>query len=211
MAPIASGKVTPRTDKRRAVLDAAGPVFGESGYERASVDAIAAAAGVSKPTIYAYFGGKEGLFRETMADIARQVNEASYEVVTSLDLRPDHWQASLHELATALTACQRQGCAAALSRLVLAESRRDPGVFDEVRRAGIEPIREALAGRLAMLGNAGLLHVPDPAVAAQHFIVLTQAHLPELTAGGTRAGDEGEIAAAVEQGVDAFLRAYAVA
>lgn len=211
MSTTTSAKPTPRTDKRRAILDAAGPVFGDSGYERASVDAIAAAAGISKPTIYSYFDGKEGLFRETMADIARQVNEASYDIVTSLDLRPEHWRASLHELAIALTACQRQGCAAALSRLVLAESRRDPGVFDEVRRAGIEPIREALAGRLAMLGNAGLLDVPDPAVAAQHFIVLTQAHLPELTAGGTRAGDPKQIEDAVQQGVDAFLRAYAVA
>ncbi|MBO9627564.1 MAG: TetR/AcrR family transcriptional regulator [Microbacterium sp.] len=209
MATTAPVKPSPRTDKRRAILDAAGPVFGESGYERASVDAIAAAAGVSKPTIYSYFDGKEGLFRETMADIARQLNEASYRIVTSLDLRPEHWRAGLHELAMALTACQRQGCAAALSRLVLAESNRDPEVFDEVRRAGMEPIREALAGRLAMLGNAGHLNVPDPAVAAQHFIVLTQAHLPELTAGGTRDGDPAQIDAAVRQGVDAFLRAYA--
>ncbi|MDR6867614.1 AcrR family transcriptional regulator [Microbacterium resistens] len=208
MAATETARTALRADKRRSILDAAGPVFGDVGYERASVDAIAAAAGVSKPTIYSYFDGKEGLFRETMADIARQVNEASYDVVVSLDLRPEHWRDSLHRLGSALTACQREGCAAALSRLVLAESRRDPQVFDEVRRAGIEPIREALAGRLAMLGNAGLLDIPDPGVAAQHFIALTQAQLPELTAGGTRPGDQTVIESAVTQGVDTFLRAY---
>ncbi|ALJ20869.1 TetR/AcrR family transcriptional regulator [Microbacterium sp. No. 7] len=199
-----------RTDKRRAILDAAGPVFGEHGYERASVDAIAAAAGVSKPTVYTYFGNKERLFRETMSDIARQVNEASYEAVVALDTHPERWRDSLRTLALALSRCGREGCAASLSRLVLAESRRDPTVFEEVRRAGAEPIREALAGRLAMLGNAGLLDVDDPAAAARHFIALTQAQLPELTVGGTAPGDERLIGESVDAGFEAFLRAYAV-
>lgn len=211
MATVESAKAAPRVDKRRAILDAAAPVFGDAGYERAGVDAIAAAAGVSKPTVYSYFGSKERLFRETMADVARQVNEASYEVVVSLDIHPDRWRESLRRLGVALTRCQREGCAASLQRLVLAESRRDPEVFDEVRRAGVEPIREALAGRLAMLGNAGMLDIDDPGVAAQHFIALTQARLPELTVGGTQQGDQALIDDAVNRGVDAFLRAYAAA
>jgi TetR/AcrR family transcriptional regulator, mexJK operon transcriptional repressor len=199
----------PRVDKRRSILDAAGPVFGELGYERASVDAIAAAAGVSKPTVYSYFGGKDELFRQTMADIARQVNEASYDAVVALDVSGGGWQDSLRRVAVALTRCQRDGCAGSLSRLVLAESRRDPGVYDVVRRAGFEPIREMLAGRLAMLANAGRLEIADAELAAQHFIALTQAELPQLTAGGSVDGDDRLIAASVERGVDAFLRAYA--
>ena len=131
-------------------------VDGHPGEEEIASYAVhALAAGVSKPTVCSCFGSKERLFRETMADIARQVNEASYEVVVSLDLHPDRWREGLHHLGLALSRCQREGCAAALSRLVLSESRRDPEVFEEVRRAGVEPIREALAGRLAMLGNAG--------------------------------------------------------
>lgn len=198
-----------KRDKRRAILDAAAPVFGDAGYERASVDAIAGAAGVSKPTVYSYFGGKEQLFRDTMADVARQVNEVSYQHVVALDLHPERFRAGLHVLGVALTRCQRDGCAASLSRLVLAESRRDPAVFEEVRRAGFGPIREALAGRLARLGNAGLLHVDDADVAAQHFIALTQAQLPELTAGGSADADDTLVASAVALGVEAFLRAYA--
>lgn len=201
-------EAAPRVDKRRAILDAAGPAFGESGYERASVEAIAAAARVSKPTVYSYFGGKEELFRQTMADIARQVNEASYDAVVALDVTSPAWERSLRDVALALTQCQRDGCAGALMRLVLAESRRDPEVYDLVRRTGFEPIRETLAGRLAMLANAGKLELVDPELAAQHFIALTQAELPELTACGSADPGDDIVAAAVDRGVDAFLRAY---
>lgn len=199
-----------RTDKRRSILDAAAPLFADEGYERASVDAIASSAGVSKPTVYAYFGNKEELFRETMADIARDVNAASYDAVISLDLHPDRWAASLRDVALALTNCQREGCAASLMRLVLAESRRDPLVYEQVRRAGFEPVLQAIAGRLAMLANAGFLEIDDPVEAAQHFVALTQYRVNELTVGGTVAGDSDQVAKVVDSGVTAFLRAYGV-
>lgn len=198
-----------RTDKRRAVLDAAAPVFGDVGYERASIDTVAAAAGVSKPTIYAYFGSKELLFRETMTDVAKQLNEASLEALRHLDVHPDRWRTSLRELAYAMTACQRSGCTASLSRLVQAESRRDPEVFRLVRRAGYEPVMEALAGKLAILGNAGLLALRDPDLAARHFIALTQAALPELTGCGVADADETALRASTDAGTEVFLRAYA--
>lgn len=37
-------------------------LFGERGYQSASMEEIARAAGVSKPMLYAYFGSKDGLF-----------------------------------------------------------------------------------------------------------------------------------------------------
>ncbi|WEV25420.1 TetR/AcrR family transcriptional regulator [Streptomyces sp. 71268] len=48
--------------KREAILQAAVEIFLREGYDRASVDAIAEEAGVSKQTIYNHFGGKERLF-----------------------------------------------------------------------------------------------------------------------------------------------------
>ena len=44
------------------MLDAAGDAFARNGFHRASMDAIAAAAGISKPMLYTYFGSKEGLY-----------------------------------------------------------------------------------------------------------------------------------------------------
>lgn len=46
---------------RRRVLEAAGTVFRERGYERATVAAIAAAADVADETVYAHFGNKRTL------------------------------------------------------------------------------------------------------------------------------------------------------
>jgi AcrR family transcriptional regulator len=52
----------PRSMREQLILRVAGQVFAEGGYERASMDRIAALAGVSKPMLYAYFGSKEGLY-----------------------------------------------------------------------------------------------------------------------------------------------------
>lgn len=48
--------------RRRQVLDAAVAVFSEDGFHEASMDAVAARAGVSKPMVYAHGGTKEELF-----------------------------------------------------------------------------------------------------------------------------------------------------
>jgi len=55
--------------KRRAILDAAADQFRAHGYEAASVDGIAALAGVSKRTVYNHFPGKEELFAATLMDM----------------------------------------------------------------------------------------------------------------------------------------------
>jgi TetR/AcrR family transcriptional regulator, mexJK operon transcriptional repressor len=198
-----------RVDKRRAVLDAAAEVFGTVGYERASIDAIAAQAGVSKPTIYSYFGTKEQLFRESIGESAAQVNGQSMAAILALDTGPEHWREALHRLATALLECQRSPCAQSLQRQIHAEITRDPEVFESVRSRAAEPILEALAGRLAMLGNAGFLRIPDPRLAARQFLALIGAEMPERTRLGTRPIDDAELAAAAAAGVDTFLLAYA--
>ena len=51
-----------RSSKREAVLAAATQLFARQGYENTEVDAIAAAAGVAKGTIYFHFQTKEKLF-----------------------------------------------------------------------------------------------------------------------------------------------------
>ena len=48
-------------DARRAVLDAARELFAERGFERTTMRAVAARAGVDPALIYHYFGDKDGL------------------------------------------------------------------------------------------------------------------------------------------------------
>jgi TetR/AcrR family transcriptional regulator, mexJK operon transcriptional repressor len=197
-----------RPDKRRAILDAAAPIFGNEGYERASVDAIATAAGVSKPTIYSYFGGKDQLFRASVTDSAINQNADALQVILRLELSPEGWRASLYELGAKLVECQRSDCALFLQRMIAAESGRDPQIYRAIRTEATEPILETLAGRLAMLGNAGHLRIGDPALAARQFFALIDAEIPELTEQGTKAVPDEVIRRAVEAGVDTFLRAH---
>jgi AcrR family transcriptional regulator len=51
---------------RRQILEAARAVFGEVGYERATIRGIAAAANVDKSSIVKYFGTKQQLFEEAV-------------------------------------------------------------------------------------------------------------------------------------------------
>src|SRR5207245_8579589 len=60
------------SSKRRQILDGAGRVFMDLGFDGASMGEIARSAGVSKGTLYVYFADKNRLFEaiveEEMAD-----------------------------------------------------------------------------------------------------------------------------------------------
>ncbi|MFD9503310.1 TetR family transcriptional regulator [Streptomyces sp. NPDC060035] len=64
-APRRPGSHDPEGN-RRAVLDAARRLFGAHGYKGVGVRAIAAEAGVTPGLVMAYFGTKDGLFREAI-------------------------------------------------------------------------------------------------------------------------------------------------
>lgn len=48
--------------RREQLLDVGRSLFAERGFDAASVEEVAARADVSKPVVYAHFGGKEGLY-----------------------------------------------------------------------------------------------------------------------------------------------------
>jgi AcrR family transcriptional regulator len=48
--------------RRQQLLDIGRELFGERGYEAASIEEVAARADVSKPVVYEHFGGKDGLY-----------------------------------------------------------------------------------------------------------------------------------------------------
>ncbi len=61
-----------KAEARRRLLEAGAEHFARDGLERASVDAIALAAGYAKGTFYNYFDSKERLFGEVIAEGARR-------------------------------------------------------------------------------------------------------------------------------------------
>jgi AcrR family transcriptional regulator len=52
----------PRAEREQTMLEAAGVAFATRGFHATSMDAIAEAAGISKPMLYNYFGSKDGLY-----------------------------------------------------------------------------------------------------------------------------------------------------
>ena len=87
------------------MLAVAERAFAERGYHAASVDAIAEAAGITKPMVYAYFGSKEGLYRACMAAARERLLTALREGVDT-DAAPD--QQLWHGLLAFFTFVERQ-------------------------------------------------------------------------------------------------------
>ena len=69
-----------RLQRREAVLAAAAEVFDRLGYAGATVDAVAAKAGVGKGTIFNYFNSKAGLF-EALFEHAVSTSEADVDAL----------------------------------------------------------------------------------------------------------------------------------
>lgn len=67
-----------RLQRREAILDAAHRLLRDRDYESVTMDELAAAAGVTKPTLYAYFPTKEEV---TVQSIVRLVQEGTARIL----------------------------------------------------------------------------------------------------------------------------------
>ncbi len=90
-------------DKRRAILNRSAELFSEYGYDRASMNRIAASCGVSKATLYHYYKDKEGL----LFDVIRFHLEELLEVVEAANHPELPPIARLRELVAALLEAYR--------------------------------------------------------------------------------------------------------
>ncbi|MEU6781345.1 TetR/AcrR family transcriptional regulator [Nonomuraea angiospora] len=160
--------------KRRAILDAAIKVFTDQGYSRASVDAIAAVAGVGKQTVYGHFGDKEQLFLAAIQEARSAVSAGDAEgtpgVVLSGDPRED-----LTTLGGRILDIALSPRVSALHRLTIAEVAHHPELQRTWRGSSASADR-AVADYLRDCDADGRLRVPDPARAARQFsfLVITE-------------------------------------
>ncbi len=90
-------------DKRRAILDRSAELFSEYGYDRASMNRIAEACGVSKANLYHYYKDKD----ELLFDVIRVHLEDLNQVVEAADQPDLPPQARLREVIGALLEAYR--------------------------------------------------------------------------------------------------------
>jgi AcrR family transcriptional regulator len=190
-------------DKQRALLDGGLRVFARDGYTRASIDGIAAEAGVSSRTIYNHYGDKAGLFRAVILDSSDQVANRQIALADALLGRIVDLEADLVEfgLRWATPDPDAQPHFALVRQIHADNDHIPPDTIAAWQQRGPLRVRQALANHIGRLSDDGLLAAEDPSMAALHLI--------QLTAGSVAAGvpdaDEEEV---IRAGVRVFLRAY---
>jgi AcrR family transcriptional regulator len=191
--------------KRRQIMDGARTVFLSAGFDGASMNDIAHAAGVSKGTLYAYFDSKEQLFEA----LVREDKEQQAERLCALPLDRSDPRALLGALGRSLLEAMIRPETIAHVRVVIAATAKFPRLSRAFYEAGPLYGTQKLAAQLDAFVKSGALEIADTRRAARQFLDLcqTDVHKP-LLFGVVDSVSPSEIDAAVDAAVDVFLKAY---
>jgi TetR/AcrR family transcriptional regulator, mexJK operon transcriptional repressor len=153
--------------RQEALLDTALDMFLDGGFERTTIDAIAAALGMTKRTVYARYADKAALFR---ASVERAIGR--YTISSEA-----HHAADTGDLEETLTAIahlrianimSREGLR--LQRILNAEAPRFPDIFDRFYALAARPTVDFLAALLRRHAASGGVATQDPDRAALAFM-----------------------------------------
>lgn len=153
--------------KRDGIFDAAREVFLRDGYSGASMDDIAARSHVSKQTVYKHFGSKEALFVEIVSSMTAQAGDGVHiePAVSDADEATKYLSDyAMRQLTAVLTPTLVQ-----MRRLVIGEAGRFPDLARVLYEQGPQRALASMTAAFARLDTDGVLHVPDPALAAEQF------------------------------------------
>jgi TetR/AcrR family transcriptional repressor of mexJK operon len=192
--------------KRASILDAAKRLFIEQGYQGVSMDQIAAAAGVSKLTVYSHFGDKETLFSEAITAKCQEV------LPDELFVRPPDGplREQLRAIGHAFFALITSEEAISMHRMM-----NTPGTAENTLRelfwnAGPRRVQEVFGQFLQARVDQGQLRIDDIALASSQFFSLLKGELhPMMACGLCVAPGAAEVSRHIDATVDFFLRAYA--
>jgi AcrR family transcriptional regulator len=118
-----SGSRRSNAERRDEILEVALSVLAERGYRGASTREIAARAGASKETLYAWFGDKRGLFEELVRWQAELIDEA---LSSSFERDTDYPSVVLRAFAVELIRLLLGERAVVINRAAISEAPTDP-------------------------------------------------------------------------------------
>ena len=192
--------------KRRQIVEGARAMFLAQGFDAASMNDIARAAGVSKGTLYVYFTNKEQLF-EAIID---QECEAQAEGIFDLDHEDHDVEAVLTRLGLAYIRFLCRPEKAQAIRTVIAIAERMPELGRRFYESGPARGIARLTAYIAAQVEAGVLAgIEDSEIAAAQFMEACQAMIfKSMVFNFVRQPDPERIERVVRMAIAAFLKAY---
>lgn len=205
MVPETSGTADGR---RRRILERSLEEFVAHGYVGASTDRLAAAASVSKQTLYRLFGDKAGVFVALITEECDRVVDPFAPLVKEMGRAPDA-DAAVTLLAEQFAGSILSPRVQRLRRLVIAEATRFPELGRLYWERGFLRTITSVAQCLEVLDRRALLQVEDAELAAHHFagLLLWIPGNQVMFAGAAVTAEQ--VVTSTGAGVQAFLRAYA--
>jgi TetR/AcrR family transcriptional regulator, mexJK operon transcriptional repressor len=195
--------------KRATILSAGRELFLGNGYQGTSMDQVAATAEVSKQTVYKHFGDKQELLLAIVND-ALENSVAPFldriaTLVDTADLESDLTALAVDYLRAVLLEPVVQ-----LRRLVVGEANRLPALAELYYRQAPARTLTAFSDCFARLHERGLLHAPEPSIAAEHFAFLIVGRCIDqaLFLGGPQVLADVGVDEYVRAGIRVFLAGY---
>ncbi|WP_346837364.1 TetR/AcrR family transcriptional regulator [Microbulbifer sp. SAOS-129_SWC] len=206
-SPIAAARGRPKDPvKRRAILDAAKVLFLTHGFAGTSMDAVAAAAGVSKLTVYNHFSDKETLF---FTAVESKCEDQMPLPMFTLE-QGDSVEEMLNRIGVAFLEMIDSEESLHLMRLLCAMAGQDAEMARLFYEAGPKRTMSGMERFLRRATELELLDVADPIGAAEFFFGMLQGgcrHTLILTGCSEPPADNRPL---VSEVVRRFVRAYAV-
>jgi AcrR family transcriptional regulator len=194
-----------RLNRERAILDAALTVFAAQGYSGTTMDAVAAEAGVTKPTLYSYFPSKEGLFQAMMLD--------KRDVMLDVFKHPSGDMVSdLCGFAWAYADTVMRPEMLSLARLIIGEVQRFPEIGRAYQASGPDHLLRGIMRYLDSQLGAGRLAFDDAELAAQDLwgLILSAPRTQALYMPDAQP-DRAMLSRYIGNGLRVFLMAYSTA
>lgn len=162
-------------EKARRILDGARSAFHELGYEGTSVDEIARRAGVSKPTLYTYFGDKQALFAASFSNECQGYADEAFRQADFTDAGSVEagMRQVVHKVITYLLSPNAQ----AMFRSAVAETSRFPDLGRAYYEAGPGKTKKHIVAMLRQAVEGGVLEIEDFELAAAQLMSLCKSDL----------------------------------
>jgi AcrR family transcriptional regulator len=160
------------SSKRRQILDGAQKVFMDLGFDGASMNEIARAAGVSKGTLYVYFADKNRLFEAILEDEALQKSKVVYNLDPERDV-----ETTLREFGRAYIGAMCRPGGGSSIRTVMAIAERMPDIGRQFYEKVLAKTFSRLADYLQARIEPDQLAIEDCELAAAQFMQMCQATL----------------------------------